>query len=53
MRGVYLRVTVGEDQLVIDCHRLPLRQRLDQQLLFDLRGNPQRLMLAVTDTVKH
>ncbi len=49
MAGAYLRVAVGEDQLVIDSHRFPLRQRLDEQLLFNLRGNPQRLMPRVTD----
>lgn len=52
-RDAYLRVAVGEDQLVIDRHRFPLRQRLNQQLLFDLRGNPHRLMLTVTHTTKH
>lgn len=33
----YLRVAVGENQLVVDGHRFPLCQRLNQQLLFDLR----------------
>lgn len=37
-RDAYLRLAVREDQLVIDCHRFPLRQRLDQQLLFHLGG---------------
>lgn len=48
MAGAYLRVAVGEDQLVIDGHRFPLRQRLDEQFLFNLRGNPHRLMPTVT-----
>lgn len=33
----YLRLAVGEDYLVVDCHRFPLGQRLHQQLLLDLR----------------
>lgn len=37
----YLRVTVGEDQLVVDCHRFSLCQRFNQQLLFDLREPTQ------------
>jgi len=27
--GAYLRVAVGEDQLVVDGHRFPLRERLN------------------------
>lgn len=41
MAGAYLRVTVGEDQLVVDCHSFPLCQRFNQQLLFDLREPTQ------------
>ncbi|TNN89308.1 hypothetical protein EYF80_000596 [Liparis tanakae] len=41
--GAYLRVAVGEDQLVVDRHRFPLRERLDEQLLFDLRGKPTQV----------
>lgn len=53
MAGDYLRVTVGEDQLVVDCHRFPLCQRLNQQLLFDLRGeSTQVISVTATDTVK-
>lgn len=52
-RDTYLRVAVREDQLVIDRHRFPLRQRLNQQLFFDLKRNPHRLMLTVTHTMKH
>lgn len=56
--GAYLRVAVREDQLVVDGHRFPLRQRLNQKLLFNLRGNPHRLMLLTVtdnwpDTVKY
>lgn len=41
----YLRVTVREDQLVIDCDRFPLCQRFNQQLLFDLGNRPQDLKM--------
>lgn len=56
MGCAYLRVTVGEDQLVIDCHCFPLCQCFNQQLLFDLKKT-HRLILIVadsqSDTVKH
>lgn len=50
MAGDYLRVTVGEDQLVVDCHRFPLCQRLNQQLLFDLRGESTQV---ISDSYRH
>lgn len=48
--GVYLRVAVGEDQLVVDSHRFPLRQRFDQQFLFDLKLTNKKIKGATRNT---